>query len=246
MTRWKASGLHLLLSGLIAAIALTGMLLFWFPWIYFQASGAHRLLRILVLVDVVAGPLLTLIIFKVGKRGLKFDLWVIGLFQLAALLYGMHVMWLARPVFLVFVVDRFNLVFANQLSPTDLDLAQLPQFKSLSWSGPRMAVARVPSDAEANSDLLLKVVQLGRDIETMPDYYAPISGALDEILAAGFDLDDSLPAAARVQLDRLIEGGDQAMESLIGLPLIARGLPKTLVIDRQSATPIGVLDYDPW
>ncbi|MCH8150563.1 MAG: hypothetical protein IH987_21735, partial [Planctomycetes bacterium] len=49
----------------------------------------------------------------------------IGICQLAALLYGLYVLWLARPVFLVFVVDRFNLVFANQVPQSELDLAKV-------------------------------------------------------------------------------------------------------------------------
>lgn len=246
MTRWRASGLHLMLSVLIATMALSGMLIFWFPWTYFQASGGDRLLKILVMVDVVAGPLLTLIIYKAGKKGLKFDLWVIGICQLAALLYGLHVLWLARPVFLVFVVDRFNLVFANQVPQSELDLAKVPEYKSLSWNGPRLAFARVPSNADKKSDLLLRTAELGRDIETMPVYFEPISGAVAQIVAAGFDLDESLPETAQAQLVRLREATEQAVDTMIGLPLIARGLPKTLVVDRESGTPLGVLDYNPW
>ena len=36
----------------------------------------------------VVGPLLTLIVFRAGKPGMKFDLAVIGLVQVAALAYG--------------------------------------------------------------------------------------------------------------------------------------------------------------
>jgi hypothetical protein len=50
MSRWKASGIH------------------------FEAAGGDRLIFILAAVDVTLGPLITLIIFKAGKKGLKFDL----------------------------------------------------------------------------------------------------------------------------------------------------------------------------
>ena len=85
MSRWKASGIHLLLSAAIAVVVLTLMLMVWYPWPLFEAAGGSRLVFILVGVDVTLGPLITLVIFKSGKPGLKFDLTVIALVQLAAL-----------------------------------------------------------------------------------------------------------------------------------------------------------------
>ncbi len=40
MTRWKASGLHLLISAVVAVAAIAGMLLIWYPWPLFEAAGA--------------------------------------------------------------------------------------------------------------------------------------------------------------------------------------------------------------
>ena len=86
MTRWKASGIHLVISIAIAVAAVAAMLGVMYPWEYFQASGGFKLLTILLSVDVVIGPLLTLLVFKSGKPSLKFDLTVIALLQLAALI----------------------------------------------------------------------------------------------------------------------------------------------------------------
>jgi hypothetical protein len=231
---------------LVAGIALAGMLLTWYPLTYFEASGGDRLLLILVGVDVVAGPILTLIIFKAGKKGLKFDLTAISVFQVIALLYGLHVMWNARPVFVVFAVDRFNLVFANQIPQSELDAANHPDFNSLSWNGPKVAAARLPKDSEALTDLLLLTGELGRDVETMPSYFVPITEMLDDVLAAGFELDETLPEPIRLQAQQLRKGGDGDMNDLIGLPLLARGNTRTLVIERDNGHPVGMLNHDPW
>ena len=96
-SRWQAAGTHLLVSIAIAVAVVALMLALWYPGPLFEAAGGTGLLYILVGVDVVLGPLLTLIVFKSGKRGMKFDLAAIGLVQAAALLYGMHVVFLARP-----------------------------------------------------------------------------------------------------------------------------------------------------
>src|SRR5256885_1540003 len=112
MSRWRASGLHFLISLLILVTALALIRLVWYPDFFFAAIGADGLLAILFTVDVTLGPLITLVIFKSGKRGLKFDLAFIAVCQLAALLYGMHTVFLARPAFAVFYDDRFEVVQA--------------------------------------------------------------------------------------------------------------------------------------
>src|SRR5262249_35748019 len=110
MTRWKAATIHSSISAIIAIAV--GALLFgvWYPPPYFHAAGADELVLLLVGVDLAIGPLLTLIVFRPGKWGLKFDLVAIGVLQSAALIYGMSVVLQSRPVFLVGVFDRFNLV----------------------------------------------------------------------------------------------------------------------------------------
>ena len=111
---------------MIAGAVLVFMLTVWYPRPLFEAAGGDRLIFILMAVDVTLGPLITLIIFKAGKRGLKFDLAVIASLQLAALVYGMHTVYLARPVYLVFTKDRFDLVSAADLD--DRDLQMHPQY----------------------------------------------------------------------------------------------------------------------
>src|SRR5690606_32812168 len=99
-----AALIHLGISAAVAAVASALLMGVWYPPPYFRAAGAERLLLLVVAVDVTLGPLLTLIVFKRGKPGLKFDLAAIGVAQLLALVYGFHVMLLSRPVFLVAAV----------------------------------------------------------------------------------------------------------------------------------------------
>ena len=86
-----------MLSFAVATAVLAFMLSLWYPGPLFEAAGGDRLVFILVAVDVTLGPLITLVIFKAGKKGLKFDLAVIASLQLAALVYGMHTVYVARP-----------------------------------------------------------------------------------------------------------------------------------------------------
>ena len=88
LNRWKASALHLALSAAIGVAVVALMLALWYPQPYFAAMGGDTLILLLIGVDVVIGPLITLIVFDPKKKSLRFDLAVIAVLQLAALVYG--------------------------------------------------------------------------------------------------------------------------------------------------------------
>jgi hypothetical protein len=180
-SRWQAAGTHLAISGSIAAVALGVILGVWFPGPLFEAGGGLGLLYLLVGVDVVLGPLLTLIVFKSGKPGMKFDLVVIGAVQFAALAYGCSVVALARPAFIVFVKDRFEIAAVADLSPEDLAAAKYPQYRSPPWTGPLWAAAEMPTDPAERNKVVMAAFA-GLDMQSFPRYYVPYEKARDEVL----------------------------------------------------------------
>jgi hypothetical protein len=102
----------LLISVVVAALA--AMLVFglWYPGPYRELSGGSALFLILMGVDVICGPVLTLVLWSPQKsaRQLRTDVGLVALVQLCALCYGLHTMMLARPVVLAFELDRFRVV----------------------------------------------------------------------------------------------------------------------------------------
>ena len=99
-SRWKAAGIHFSLSVVLVSLVFVGLIALWYPPELWRMAKVGGLVMILASVDVTLGPLLTLAVFKHGKRGMKFDLAVIALLQIAGLVYGLHVMFQSRPVFL--------------------------------------------------------------------------------------------------------------------------------------------------
>ncbi|MGE6390963.1 hypothetical protein ACQKDP_10315 [Psychrobacter pacificensis] len=73
----------------------------------------------ILIVDLISGSLSTLVVYKKHKKTLKMDLTIIALIQLSALSYGLYSVYEARPVFIAYVVDRFDLVRANDISEVD-------------------------------------------------------------------------------------------------------------------------------
>src|SRR5215475_5458606 len=171
LNRWKASLIHLGISTAIGVGVVTLMLLVWYPRPYFSAMGGEMLIILLIGVDVVIGPLITLIIFDPKKKGLRFDLSVIAALQLAALVYGCNVMFVARPVYNVYVVDRFETIAANQVDEESLAKAR-GEFRSLPLTGPRIIAAHQPTDPKRQADIVIQAMNGGPDLANIPDLYS--------------------------------------------------------------------------
>src|SRR5689334_2185147 len=145
MNRYKAALIHLGISATIATATLIFMLTVWYPGPFFTAVGGAGLVLILLGVDVTIGPLITLVVFNPVKKSLRMDLTIVALLQLAAFLYGVSVIFEARPVYVAFAVDRFELVRAADLDPEDVKKAKLERFRSLPLLRPEVIAVRRPT-----------------------------------------------------------------------------------------------------
>ena len=243
MSRWRASGIHLLLSVFIAVAVVAAMLSLWYPWPLFEAAGGSGLIFILVCVDVVVGPLVTLVIFKAGKRGLRFDLTAIAVLQLAALVYGLHTVFLARPVYLVYNVDRFTLVTAAELDPADLARAPRPEFRSMPLGRPRYVAAPLPQDPAEKLNLIQSSIA-GKDIQLFPQYYVPYESEARNALQRAKDIRELAGKPGAETLARHLSG--RSPDSVRYLPLRARNADGVVLLDARSGEPLSIVLVDPW
>ena len=246
MSRWKAAAIHLSISALIGSISAALIFLLWFPAPYSHAAGADRLILLLLGVDVVLGPLLTLVVYRHGKWGMRFDLAVIALLQASAFAYGMHVVLESRPVFVVGAIDRFVLVPANALDPKDLAEGSAPEFRSLSWTGPRLANAPSPKSSHDRSDLLFSGLD-GKDIEKYPKFYVDYGKDHALLLQRAKPLDAlSKKPGAPERIDEWLASHRRERDGVVWLPLVGRDADMALLLDRNDGAVLGALAIDPW
>lgn len=248
MSRWKAAGLHLCISALVAAIASGLLLAVWYPPPYFHADGAGKLLVLVVGVDISIGPLLTLLVFKAGKRGLKFDLTVIAILQATALVYGFHVLVGSRPVFMVAAVDRFVVVTAADISPNDLAKASHPEWRRLSWTGPVLVGATLPKDVEQSNALLFSSLKGGKDIQDLPQRYVSYAQVAAQMLARAHTVGmlRTMHPAAAGEISRWLSAQHLMESQAVWLPLQARKWDMVMMMDAKNGEPIGPIPLDPW
>jgi hypothetical protein len=239
--------MHVLISLTVGVVVGCLLLFVWYPPPFFHAAGADVLVVLMVGVDLALGPLLTLIVFKSGKRGLKFDLTLIGFIQAAALIYGLSIVLQSRPVFLLAVVDRFELIAASDLDPADLAKGSKPEFRSLSFAGPRLAGAQIPAKWQDRNKVLFSATA-GKDIDKFPEYY------VDYAVTAHALLKRAKPLAAlripdieqREALDDALKQAGLPTDQIVWVPLTALKANIVMLLDSSSGAPLCAVSVNPW
>ena len=244
MSRWKASSLYLLVCVIVACTVVACMLLVWFPWPLFQITGGSHLALILVSVDVVLGPLLVLIVYREGKKSLKFDLAVIALLQLSALAYGIYSISLARPVYIVFTVDRFDVVTAKDLDPADLAEVRRPEFQNVGWGRPPYIGVKSPADPAQREKVMMSAIE-GKDLQMYPQYYEPYSALVADVLKRAQPLAKIRARAPEIVADYLAASG-RSEDSVRYVPLRASQQDAAVIVDANTGEPLKTLLIDPW
>lgn len=175
-TAMRASLVHLVASALVGIIVAAVVFFVWYPYPYRELSGGRELFLLLVGIDLVCGPLLTLVIFDKAKSSgeLCRDLLLVVLIQLSALGYGVFTVWSARPLFLVMEIDRFKVVSAPDLQGPEAASALnvlTPALKPSIFGPPIVVAIRSPKNEDERTTVLAESIAGGRDYSFRPDFY---------------------------------------------------------------------------
>ena len=165
---------HLLASALLAATLAAVIFQVWYRPPYDALAGGRLLFLLLVGVDVVCGPLLTLLLFTRSKtrKQLLTDAVMILALQATALAYGVSTAWNARPVYLVAEVDRFKVITWEEIHHADF--SSLPtDLRPGVWKSPTVVALRPPASIEEKNKVLFESLQTGRDYAERPEFYIP-------------------------------------------------------------------------
>ena len=235
--RIRASGIHLGLSLLIAVLA--GGLVFgvWYPYPYREISGGRELFLILVAVDVILGPLITLAIFNRAKpwSELRRDLTVVVMIQLGALGYGMWTVFAARPVHLVFEIYRFNVAHAIDVQPELLGSAPAG-VDALPVTGPTPLSLRPFKSEQEKIDTTLAALQ-GVPLAARPDLWQTYEKGVSEVLKAAkpvAQLKSRFPNRS-TEIDAVLAPFGAGGQAMVYVPMVGRKSFWTVFLDPVSA-----------
>jgi hypothetical protein len=244
--RLQASAAHLLISLVIAALAALLVLGVWYPYPYREISGGRELFFLIVTVDVILGPLITLAIFNRKKPWgvLRRDLLVISAIQMSALAYGLHTVYITRPVHMVFEYYRFHVVHAIDV-PQDMLVKAPADVEPMPMFGPTLLSLRPFKDSKEKADATFDDIA-GLKLPTRPDLWQTYEKARAEIqkeakpvseLIGRFPKEaDGIRSAAR-------EAGRSAQD-LVYVPMIGRKLFWTVLLDPVTTQIVAYVPLD--
>lgn len=243
----KASATHLSVTILIATLAAILVFFVWYPWPFYEIVSGRELFWLVIGVDVVCGPLLTLVLWNPAKsaKELSLDMSLVCFVQIAALTYGMSTVADTRPVRLVFEVDRIRLVSAAEVNPAKLKLAA-EGLHQLPWLGPVLVGIREPKDNEEmleSIDLSLE----GLEPSLRPDWWQTYDLSVPKVVKAGHSI-AVLKANRPADVERInaaVRDSKFHESDLLWLPLTAgRNFDWVVLVHRVSALPVSYARVD--
>lgn len=249
--RFRAFGWHLFISSCIALLSAGLVFLCWYPGLIAHASGVQDIYLIVLGVDVILGPAITLVIFNPKtkpKRELTRDLAIVGTIQILALLYGLHTVFIARPAFIVYNAGRFDVTYANEIDDVNLAKAKSNAYATLPLLGPAVVSAALPTDTKARNDLLFDSLSGGADLPKLPQYFTPYLAEKADVIARLqpltklADFNPSSPAAVTALVDKYAA----AKRNAGFVPLKGKADDLTVVVSRDSGEILEYVRLKPW
>jgi hypothetical protein len=245
--RFKAFGWHLLASAIVLGIVVGGLYLGWYRWPGWYLADATQVTQVMIGVDLVVGPLLTMVIANPGKqmRILARDISVIAAVQLIALGYGSVSLWNGRPLYYAFSEDVLQLVQAYDINSEQaaLGIQKSPLLAPHWYSLPRWIWAPLPPDSAEREKIVGAAVSGGDDVISMPQYYKAWEVGLPSLRTQLKKFDDQKYFSGndkKILRQRMQQAG-LPTDQLNTLAFTGRGHPLMAVFDPSSLRLIVIL-----
>lgn len=244
----KAALWHVGLSALVAAFAAFAVFSIWFPYPYADVSGGGSLFWLVLWVDLCCGPLLTFVLFSTTKpsRELVMDLGLVVVIQLAALSYGLYSVMLAKPLFLVFEVDRFRVVTFADVDPNDLKIVEA-KFPLSYLERPDVISVRVPKTGDPDFFESVELSARGVEVSFRPKLWIPYVDQKDIVLARSKSLSElrHLDQDSIARLNKAVQETGLDERDLRYLPMQGRIVTDWIVlVNKESAAVVGFANID--
>ncbi len=243
----KAFLTHLILSGIIASAAMIVVFYIWYPAPLHTAVGVTQIFLILLAVDITVGPLITFIVYKKDKKTLKFDLTVVALLQLAALAYGMNTVFVGRPAFVVYNVDRFTVTRAHDIDPKSAATAEKNHNQSaiVSLLEPKWIGAVASKDIKRRNEITMSSAMGWADWPELPELFVPLAEVKKQIHDRAKPLSE-LQKLHNKDTEILRELANWKDNEVKWLPLHSNAKNMVVLVDANTDAVIKILDIKPW
>ncbi len=244
MSRVKAASWHLALTAAALAAVFAIARTLWYPHPLLAADGGWQALGLLAGVTLVLGPLLTLIVFRPGKKGLRSDLALVTIAQIAAFAFCVHLLYIRRIQMVVYsqgafhALDQAHIALIGPKGRALLD--RLP-------ARPAYVYVKLPHSRKAMLGIEIRTLQGEPPVFLRGWRYRPYTTAEGKrVLTHGF------PLAALARTNRAaaralahFRAGHARLADYVFVPLRGTYASEILALDRRTGRVAGVLAFNP-
>ena len=237
----KAFGAHLVISVVVFVLIIAATIWLWYPPPFFWIDGGVQITLLAAAIDIVAGPLLTMVVYRPNKRGLAMNLAVIAAMQAGALTWGVHTLHSQRPVVAAYVGHKQNRFFPVTEEQTRGGSRSLDELRALSSNRPPLVFIDLPeNDAEA----MRLLTSAGESVLRQTERFRPIDEArLRRIVQASRtpkNYEVLAPNMASAMARFVAERGGDA-EAFAFIPVVGRFGSAMLALSRKDGSVVGVV-----
>ena len=240
-SRYRAASYHLVLSIAVFLLPAGLILVAWYPDFFFAIDGGWQGTRILLAAHLVAGPALTLAVYRAGKKGLLLDLFCISTFQLACLAAGLYVIYKERPLYFVYYDRSFYSVNSSTFSRFE---SEAPRAGQLGGRAPLFVDVSIPDNPLDEAALRESLYQDEIPLWAHGPGYRPLEENIGQIVGEAYEFaffeGVSESRALKVWL---AQRGGRANEFAV-YPVIARYGSPLLAIRKRDQEIMGIFNPD--
>lgn len=222
----------------------------WYPDGLRKLTNGIELFLILMIVDVICGPLLTMVLYNPAKPKKKWrlDLGLILLIQMTALAYGMSQVISSRPIFVAFEGDRFRLVQALDIN-ADRIVEASAEFQSIGFTGPKIIGVRMAKSGDADHLASIQMSINGLHPAFRPSRWQSYESQVSEVLLQLKSINElKVKNPDKLEMLNATLSELKLTEFQLGyLPLVRDVTTDWVVLlDRSSGLPLAYLQLEGW
>ena len=242
MSRYLAFFYHILISFAIFLVLAYVILFYWYPDFFFSIDGGWEGMRIIIGVDLILGPALTLAVFKAGKPGLKFDLTCIGILQAVGLAAGLYIVYSERPIFFIYYEKHFYSSSADTFTNYGI---RTPDPGKFSDRTPARVISVLPANPIEEADFRRTLYKDEIPVWVYEPTYSSLDERLDQIIEEGVSEEELRDRDTRGNLDNWLLANGGTISDYAFFPIHSRYRDAFLGIRKLDKAFIDIVEIPP-
>lgn len=233
--KFKAASIHLALSFIILSLFFSLLIFIWFPEPFFTATGGWQGLKLVALIDLVLGPLLTFIVYNSQKKAsiLNRDLSVIVFLQLTVLIFGIHTVYSQRPLAIVYWQNSFKTVSANEVNQRYFDSII---HKEIYNSPLQFFIVKNPSSLQEKKEMLKLIDEKNIAPHQQLNLYKKLKNEPFFLKQNSTNIDKAIQQypGIKEQINSILINNNSKMTDYLFIPLVSKYQNIFLVFNHQQ------------